>query len=84
MPSQVMFNRIEKLRNNPISHAATFIDSMKHFRDSALNISHEVQVLFNKQEENVLIEQLRFLKQLVFSTEHIIREGEHFGGKKLC
>ena len=72
-PSQELLNGINELRKNPLTNAATFVDSTKHFRDSALNISHEVQLLCSKANKNVLIEQLRFVQQLVFNTEYTRR-----------
>ena len=73
MPSQELLNGINDLRKNPLTHAATFIDSMKHFRDSVLSISHEVKILVVKANENFLIEQLRFVQRLVFKTEYTRR-----------
>ena len=68
---QSLFSEIEKLRRDPISSAATFLDSTRCFRRSYFEISDHIQELcgFDLIEEITLKRQLNFLQKMMIEMD---------------
>ena len=70
-PPQTLFQEIVKLRSNPITYAARFLDSTKCFRHLHFKISERIQD-FNEvdlREEIALQRQLIFLQKMMIELD---------------
>ena len=71
---QALFNEIRKLRRNPITSAATFLDSTRCFRHSHFKISDHIQDFcgFDLIEKIILRKQLIFLQKMTIEMNSIM------------
>ena len=68
---KAFFSEIRKLRRNPITSAATFLDSTRCFRHLHFKISDHIQDLcgFDSIEESILRKQLIFLQRMTIEMD---------------
>ena len=70
-PPQDLFREIRKLRRNPITSAASFLDSTKCFRHSHFEISAHIQDFrgFDLREEIILKKESIFLRKMLIEMD---------------